>query len=309
MQKLEAIDLEALQPERAVSATALSGKGGSGKSAAQYHVAGEASSVGISSLLMDCDPEMNLTQRFNENQPGLTSAPGLGDVLLAAGIMNGDDDFDIAAGAAKLLECIQPLYWEGVDILPAGKSLQKISQLTLAGTEWMWLLRNIFEAAGLFEKYGLLLPDTAGRRGSLVTMVMYASDVAYSPIHANGDAVLKAQQARARVFAIQQAHPLVWGGVVLSGFDSKPSVNGVIRDDIAALFGAEFDKNGRITTPGEIIADIPYRPASIHQTYTLGDRLADLKKQQPQVIEVRNLVRQIIRRILVAATEGSVHSV
>lgn len=262
--------------DRGRAATALSGKGGTAKSFMQFHLAGQASTEGISTILMDADPEQNLTNKFIENNPHLKDAAGLGDVLIAAGVLNGDDDFDIEAGAAKLIEVIQATSWDNVFFLTAGKPLQTLSQVSLTGDNWMWALRDIFEEAGLYHRFRLLLPDTAGRRGSLVTMIMYACDIAYSPIYMMEDAVKKAIQARDRVKAIQGAHPLHWAGVVLTGLDLRAAINEVIRSDAAEAFHAVIGKDGKFETWGEVIVEIPYRPATVHQAYQLGERLIDL---------------------------------
>jgi hypothetical protein len=51
-----------------------------------------------------------------------------------------------------------------------------MSQVNIADT---WLLRDMLLAADLLELYELILFDTGGRTGSLVTLAMYAADVAY----------------------------------------------------------------------------------------------------------------------------------
>jgi cellulose biosynthesis protein BcsQ len=258
-----------------VGCTFLSGKGGAGKSFMCFHCAGEASAQKIPTLLADADPERNLTSKFVGDHPDLQDARGLADVLIAAGVLDGDDDFDVAAGAALLKEVIVRDVWPNVDYLPAGKKLNAVSQQTLSGENWQWLVREIFEEAELYDRYKLLLLDSAGRRGSLVTMLMYACDVAISPITDMDDSIAKAEQAKARVEAIQSSHPLKWGGVVITGLDLRAAINQVIRADAAATFGAELDKEGQFVTWGEVIAEIPYRSGSIHEAYHMGQRLVD----------------------------------
>ncbi|BBA88532.1 plasmid partitioning protein [Mycobacterium pseudoshottsii JCM 15466] len=66
----------------AVSALVLSGKGGTAKTLWQIMLAGEASRAGISTLLVDADPERNLSNHFGVSQ----HSTGLGSVLEDAGI-------------------------------------------------------------------------------------------------------------------------------------------------------------------------------------------------------------------------------
>ena len=125
-----------------------------------------------------------------------------------------------------------------------------------------WLLRDIITAAGLPERYDLILIDTGGRTGSLVTLAMYAADVAYAPIAPTTDAVRKATEAQARVDRIQRAHPLRWAGVVLSGFDGRVGIEEAIREKVYEEFG------------DDVRAEVPRR-ASVNEAFQLGDRLGD----------------------------------
>ncbi|WP_156934932.1 ParA family protein [Pseudonocardia spinosispora] len=60
----------------------------------------------------------------------------------------------------------------------------------------------------------------------------------------------------------QRVHPLVWLGVVLSGFDSRVSMDIAIREEVYSRF------------PGEVRAEVPRR-ASVHEAFQLGERLGD----------------------------------
>lgn len=244
----------------ATSVVVLSGKGGTAKTLWQMTLAGEASRAGIRTLLVDVDPERNLSNRFGVPQ----HATGLGNVLRAAGA--GGEVTDPAPGAEQLNEEIRPAQvnvatpWPHVDLLPAGAELASLSQVTIDDG---WLLRDVFEQAGIYERYELVLFDTGGRRGSLVTLAMYASDVAYAPVAPTRDAVRKALEARQRVHTVQRSYPeLRWAGIVLSGFDLRVGIDQAIRDETAEAFGSELR------------AEVPRR-ASVHEAFQLCERLGD----------------------------------
>src|SRR5689334_3771784 len=237
----------------ATSITVLSGKGGTAKTLWQMTMAGEASRAGLATLLIDVDPERNLSNRFNIPQ----HSTGLGSVFEQAGVTAGEGDAD--RGAKRVVDEILPTLWAGVDILPAGASLTGISQVTIPDT---WLLRDILTAAELPERYDLILFDTGGRTGSLVTLAMYAADVAYAPIAPTTDAIRKATEAKTRVERIQRAHPLRWAGVVLSGFDTRIGIEEAIRDKVYEEFG------------DEVRAEVPRR-ASVNEAFQLCERLGD----------------------------------
>ena len=235
-----------------MSAVVLSGKGGTAKTLWQMMLAGEASRAGISTLLVDADPERNLSNHFGVSQ----HSTGLGSVLEdAATNFWGNAD----KGAKRLDEEIVETRWSDVDLLPAGASLTRVGQIGVANT---WLLRDIFTAAGVFDRYELVLIDTGGRTGSLEALAMYMADVAYAPITPTIDAVRKAIEARIRVQRIQQGHPLKWCGVVLSGFDSRNSIDQSIRVKVYEEFG------------DDVRAEVPRR-AVVNEVFHVGDRLGD----------------------------------
>lgn len=239
---------------RARVALVLSGKGGVGKSMWQRLLAGEASRRGLRTLLIDADPECNLSRRCGVK----AHATGFGDVLDAAGV--GRDDVYVEAGAKRFREEIQELDWPGVDLVPAGARLLGMSQVAIPELR---LLRAVVEDAGALDDYDLILVDSGGRAGSLVSALMYMSDVAYAPIFTTQDAITKALEARKRVQRLQEAWPLRWAGVVLTGFDGRSGdyVNEVYRTALHT-----FD--------GEVRADLPAR-AVITEAYGLGTRLGD----------------------------------
>jgi chromosome partitioning protein len=237
----------------ATSVVVLSGKGGTAKTLWQITMAGEASRAGIRTLVVDVDPERNLSNRFNVPQ----HSTGLGSAFEDAGVTAGEGSAD--AGAKRLVDEIVTTPWDGVDLVPAGVSLTGMSQVNIADT---WLLRDMLGAGGALERYELILLDTGGRTGSLVTLAMYAADVAYAPIAPTTDAVRKALEARARVERIQRAHPLRWAGVVLSGFDSRVGIEVAIRSEVYEQFG------------DQVRAEVPRR-AAVNEAFQLCERLGD----------------------------------
>jgi cellulose biosynthesis protein BcsQ len=236
----------------AVSAVVLSGKGGTAKTLWQMMLAGEASRLGISTLLVDADPERNLSNHFGVSQ----HSTGLGSVLEDAGINFWGDP---GTAAKRVDEEIIDTKWPHVELLPAGASLTRVAGVGVSDTG---LLRGIFTAAGVFDRYELVLIDTGGRTGSLEALAMHLADVAYAPIAPTGDAVRKAIEARNRVERIQRIHPLKWCGVVLSGFDSRNGIEQSIRETVYKEFG------------DEVRAEVPRR-AIINEVFQLGDRLGD----------------------------------
>lgn len=162
--------------------TVLSGKGGVAKTLWQVLMAGEASRLGIPTLIVDADPERNASAKFGVP----AQSTGLGEVFEASGALDGSAELDLEGAASRLADEVLDTHWEDVDLVPAGASLGAVGQASLID---QWLLRDLLEGAGLAQAYGLIMIDTGGRTGSLVAQAMYAADVAYAPIGPTRDAV------------------------------------------------------------------------------------------------------------------------
>jgi cellulose biosynthesis protein BcsQ len=257
----------------AVFIDVLSGKGGIGKTLWQMLLAGEASRAGRRTLLIDADPERNLSNRFGVP----AHSTGLGNVLEDAGVTAGEGDAE--RGAKRVEGEILQTPWEHVDLLPAGASLTGIGQMTIGDH---WLLHDIMDEAKVGDRYDVVLIDTGGRVGSLVTQTMYLADVAYAPVSPTSDAVRKAIEARTRVERIQQAHPLRWAGIVLTGFQ-RTAIQDEIRDQVLASFGEQ------------VRAELPRRTA-IDEVRELAERLGD--RRDVQSANLARVVGQFLERDL-----------
>jgi cellulose biosynthesis protein BcsQ len=161
-----------------------------------------------------------------------------------------------------------------------------VGEVNIADT---WLLRDILTTAGVYERYALLLIDTAGRTGSLVTQAMYAADVAYAPVMNSSDAIRKAREARERVERIQRAHPLRWAGVVLTGFDHRrSSMDAAIREQAYESLGEQ------------VRAEIPRR-ALVHEAYQLTERLGD--RREVAAAGLAGIIAAFLHRDLLGRTD------
>lgn len=255
----------------------LSGKGGTAKTLWLVLMAGEASYLGRRVLLMDCDPERNLSSKFRV--PGHTG--GLAHVLSEAGVTT--DELNVERGAAAITDQIVATKWAHVDVLPAGAALQGIGQLTISDT---WLLSDIIETAKLPTRYDVILIDTGGRTGALTTTAMYAAEVAFAPVMPSRESIEKAREARERVEKIQRAHKLRWAGVVLSGFDGRIGVNVAMREIAIETFG------------DQVRAEVPLR-AHVQEANQLVERMSDRRDSESQALAgvfrgflLRDLMRQ-----------------
>jgi hypothetical protein len=73
---------------------------------------------------------------------------------------------------------------------------------------------------------------------------------------------------------MQNAHPLRWAGVVLTGLDIRAATNQDIRIQAYEAFGL-LDENDDVLEKGDVIMEIPYWPGVLHEAYQTGARLID----------------------------------
>lgn len=139
-------------------------KGGVGKTTTTYHLARAAARRGLSTLVVDLDPQGNLTDSLSE--VGLDEGyAGMADVLSAA-------------SSITLDEVVVSSHWagEGVWLAPSGAdALAGVrNELVTAGAGREMRLREAL--AGLDADFDLVLIDCAPSLDSLTTNALTASD-------------------------------------------------------------------------------------------------------------------------------------
>jgi chromosome partitioning protein len=252
------------QPDGCPAVMPVSGKGGVGKTWMQLQIAAEASRLGIPVLMVDIDPEGNLSYR-----QGVLGQHGVGEVLADAGALTGDPDaLDPVAGAKRLNEVIRPGTYPGVDVVSCGPSLNGIGQVNIPN---LMLLRAIFVEADIYSRYGLILIDTPGRTGHLTSLAMYAASCCYGIVTNTKDSIRKVVEARRRVSAVQGSHPLRWAGTVLTNFGRDGT-----QDALHTMALDTLGDDARIELPPRSI---------LRETFELaetGERLGDRRGALPQ---------------------------
>jgi chromosome partitioning protein len=141
----------------AVILTACNQKGGVGKSTTLYHLTRAAVNDGLRVLVVDADPQGNITQVLTEGVG--EEEPGLADVL-----------------SEYASEVIVPAIWEGVEVVPTtGETLGIVrDQLVIAGAGREARMRKVLEPVR--GRYDLILIDCGPSLDQLVTNALTAAD-------------------------------------------------------------------------------------------------------------------------------------
>jgi chromosome partitioning protein len=178
-------------------------KGGVGKTTTTLAVGVELAALGKRVLLVDMDPQSNLTQAIGYDPSAV--AQSIYDVLL---------DPEAGIGEATL----QTSY--GVDLVPA--------TLSLAGAELMLanrigrelILRSAL--AGARDRYDYILIDTAPSLGILTVNALAAADAVIVPLQTHALALKAMGQLEETIRLVRQLNPaLHLGGLVLTMHDRR----------------------------------------------------------------------------------------
>lgn len=138
-------------------------KGGVGKTTETFHLARAAARAGRRTLVIDADPQGNLTTVLSAEALPQDSV-GLADVLSARS-QEGISDVTV------------PSVWEGVDLVPTvGSTLELVrDELVIAGPGREARLRSAIETVG--EKYDLILIDCPPSLDQLTINALAAADL------------------------------------------------------------------------------------------------------------------------------------
>lgn len=145
-------------------------KGGVGKTTTAFHLARAAHLQGLKTLVIDTDPQGNLTSSLSKEVLS-TDAPGLADALTA----QTQDTLD---------DVVVPGLWDGVDLIPTtGETLPFVrNELTVSPAAAEFRLKKAIEP--LAGRYDLVLIDCPPSIDKLTINAMVASDDVLIVTHA-----------------------------------------------------------------------------------------------------------------------------
>lgn len=194
-------------------------KGGVGKTTTTLAVGVELAQLGKRVLLVDTDPQSNLTQALGYDPTQLERS--IHDVLLNP---------THGVGGATL----HTQY--GVDLVPATLALAG-AELTLAsvfGRE----LRLRTALMELRRQYDYILIDSPPSLGIFTVNALTAADAVIVPLQAHVFALQALPQLEETIAIVRQLNPtLAIGGIVVTMVDRRTSVNQVVEDAARQQYG------------------------------------------------------------------------
>jgi len=194
-------------------------KGGVGKTTTTLAVGVELAALGARVLLVDIDPQSNLTQALGYDPTQL--ARSVHDVLL-----NPAQGLDGAI--------LHTNY--GVDLVPATLALAG-AELTLASVFGRELrLRTVLMAQ--HRQYDYILIDSPPSLGIFTVNALTAAEAVIVPLQAHVFALQALPQLEETIAIVRQLNPqLVIGGIAVTMIDRRTSVNQVVEDAVRQQYG------------------------------------------------------------------------
>lgn len=196
-------------------------KGGTGKTTTTLNVGAELAKLGASVLLIDIDPQSNLTQ-----------ALGIDPVQVEISINE-----VLTADVPVLGPAIQTTSF-GVDLVPAALRLAG-AEIALSGRYGReLLLRNALEA--LDKRYDYVLIDCPPSLGIFTLNAFTAADAVLVPIQAHVFAYKSMPQLEQTIQLVHNSRlnpTLRLGGIVVTMLDSRVSLHNAVEAEVREQYG------------------------------------------------------------------------
>jgi len=189
-------------------------KGGVGKTTSTVNIGASLARVGKRVLLIDCDPQCNLTN-------WLRVTPANGEPTL----------YEILRGQATVRSAAIATRWPGLEVVPASPKLHEIDRGALAGERVLW--------ARMCEDYDFALFDCSAAPGVVLTNALTAADDVLAPVQAKGMALggIERLQQLVNDVATRGNAKAKLSGILVCLFDGRTRIARVVLGELRAKYG------------------------------------------------------------------------
>lgn len=204
-------------------------KGGAGKTVITVGLAEAMAARRRSVLVVDMDPQANLSRRVGYAESTL------GQMVTTAEVVRADE---VGCGAQAITTCRWPVpFAEHISVIPARFDLEnRVPEAGQLGA-YLRLARGL---SGVADNYDVVLIDTPPSLGHLTQLALAASDGVIVPVVPEYDYVSGATRVRDFLAgnAENLARPnLAISGVIVNDQDRRKSLHTWHRDSLDDLFG------------------------------------------------------------------------
>jgi chromosome partitioning protein len=228
-------------------------KGGVGKTTTAINLASSLAAAGVSTLLVDCDPQSNST-----------SGMGLAKDSERVSI------YDVILGVSTAEEAVRPTQVELLSLIPSHKNLIGANLELVEAPRREYRLR---EALGpLRERFQFIVLDCPPALDLLTLNALVAADGVLIPMQAEYFALEGVSELLDTVERIRSSlnASLVIEGVVLTMFDERTNLAQQVAEELKKFFG---DRMYKTTIPRNIrLAEAPShgKPALVYDLRSRG---------------------------------------
>ena len=164
-------------------------------------------------LLIDCDPQANLTS-------WLRATPGSGGSTL----------YDVLRGQATVRSAAVATRWANLSVVPASYRLHEIDRGALAGERVLW--------ARMCDDYDYAIFDCSASPGVVLTNALTAANDVIVPVQAKGMPLGGIERLQEMVGEIAQrsSNPLEISGVLMCLFDGRTRISRLVLGELRARY-------------------------------------------------------------------------
>lgn len=218
----------------AVSIAFLNNKGGVGKTTASAFIGYTLAQMGKKVLLIDCDPQANLTRDFGIEPKEYEGEQTLPDAIASKVNKRGQ--------RKSAVEFIQPTVYENIDVLMSKHELlRSFDDLAVALARGQRIFKKIVDDIKATDSYDYIICDMRPSLGIENTQILLGVDFVIIPTSCDRNSIEGLGELKEFVEDCSDSNEnLKLLGVLFNNVDIKDSTSRQVIDMVKELFGEEL---------------------------------------------------------------------